>query len=119
VALTRWTNPSLPQTLQIAVFLFYIDAVFGVLFGLGGGLGALLLAGGVAAGLGIANEAKWGYRLAQVVTSVRVAILLWFVADDLGRLVDIDFLFVAIFPVAMFAAVWHPLSREHQRIWFR
>ena len=28
----RWTNPSLPQTLQIAVFLLYIEAVFGLLF---------------------------------------------------------------------------------------
>ena len=29
----RWTNPTQPQTLQIAVFLLYIEAVFGVLFG--------------------------------------------------------------------------------------
>ena len=31
MALTRWTNPSLPQTLQIGMFLLYIEAVFGVL----------------------------------------------------------------------------------------
>ena len=29
----RWTNPSQPQTLQIAVFLLYIDAFFGVIYG--------------------------------------------------------------------------------------
>jgi hypothetical protein len=119
VALTRWTNPSLPQTLQIAVFLFYIRGVFAVLFAAGDPAVLLPAAAGVTAGLGIANEAKWGYRLAQVVTSINVALLLWLVAVDLGNLVDIDFLFIAIFPVAMFAAVWHPLSREHQRIWFR
>lgn len=31
---TRWINPMLPQTLHIATILFYINAVFGVLFGL-------------------------------------------------------------------------------------
>lgn len=121
MALTRWTNPSLPQTLQIAVFLFYMDAVFTVLFGgLNVPILALLAAGGVAAGLGIANEKRWGYQLAVVVTSIGVALLLWAVVlSGPDLLIDIEFLFYALIPVAMFIAVVHPLSRQHQRIWFR
>ena len=32
--LNRWLNPSLPQTLQIATFLFYINAGFNVILSL-------------------------------------------------------------------------------------
>src|SRR2546423_1401107 len=59
----RWTNPSQPQTLQIAVFLLYINAFFALLGGLFSPIGLLLVAGGVGAGFGIANERKWGYGL--------------------------------------------------------
>ena len=53
----RWLNPSQPQTLQIAVFLLYIHAVFGVLFGAFASLiGLALIAGSAGAGYGIANE---------------------------------------------------------------
>ena len=69
----RWLNPAQPQTLQIAVFLFYANSCFIIL--------ALLLnadlpliyigifVGQVAAGWGIANEMKWGVlpRIAMAV----------------------------------------------------
>jgi hypothetical protein len=38
MAMRQWTNPSQPQTLQIAVFLLYMNAVFALLFG---GLGSI------------------------------------------------------------------------------
>src|SRR5207244_2407571 len=58
----RWVNPSQPQTLQIAVFLLYFNAVFTAIFGgLFSVFGLLIIAGCAAAGFGIANEQKWGY----------------------------------------------------------
>src|SRR2546423_3462445 len=60
----RWVNPTQPQTLQIAVFLFYFNAVLGLIFGqFAGPVGLVLLVGDVGAALGIANEYKWGYLL--------------------------------------------------------
>lgn len=118
--LTRWINQSLPQTLQIAVFLFYIDAVFSVLFGAAfSPVGFLVAAGSVLAGLGIANEHKWGYLL-----GVAVAVLgllpfaLYGAKYGFARLFDIQNLIALVFPVALFAALVHPQSRAHQRIWF-
>ena len=75
----RWTNPSQPQTLVIAVFLLYVQAAFGVIGLLQLGIASvvrtpLLLAalgiqigGGVAAGKAIADERRWGYSLGLVV----------------------------------------------------
>lgn len=73
----RWFNPSLPQTLQIAIFLLYFNAFFAALDLLqvllkGWGLfdlvykaaiiGSVALA--VMGGLGIAEEQKRGYQIA-------------------------------------------------------
>lgn len=119
--LTRWTNPSLPQTLQVAVLLFYIGGVVSVLTGsIGSPLVALLVGGGVAAGLGIANERRWGYRLAVAVTSVRIGLLALVLASEgIGTILEVDLLLAAVLPVALFVAVVHPQSRAHQRVWFR
>ena len=79
----RWTNPSQPQTLQIAVFLLYIDAVFGVLFGsVFSAIGLLLVIGQVASGFGIANEKRWAYWLGVAVATLG---LLPFVPGRRGR----------------------------------
>ena len=37
---------------------------------------------------------------------------------DMTPMVDVAFLLLIIFPVALFCALLHPASREHQRIWF-
>src|SRR6202011_3809998 len=58
----RWLDRTQPQTLYIAVILLYINAVFGLIFGLSA-IGLLIVAGQVGAGYGIANEKKWGYGL--------------------------------------------------------
>src|SRR3954449_9734381 len=64
----RWVDPSQPQTLQIAVFLLYAQAVLLLLFGAFLSLiGLALIAGGIGAGYGIANEHKWGYGLGLLV----------------------------------------------------
>jgi hypothetical protein len=118
----RWTNPSQPQTLQIAVFLLYLNAVFAVLFGVVAALvGLLLVVGYVAGGFGIANERRWGY--AAALAAAGLALLPW----ALEMFGDTDGFFDALFSpaavnlmfdVALLALLLHPQSREYQRIWF-
>ncbi|MBW8824760.1 MAG: hypothetical protein JF603_00160 [Acidobacteria bacterium] len=103
----RWTNPTQPQTLQIAVFLLYINAVFVAIYGgLFNPIGLLLIAGGVGGGYGIANEKRWGYTLALVVAGIGVL----FALHDIISL---------MFAAALAALLLHPQSRDYQRIWFR
>lgn len=113
----RFTNPIQPQTLQIAVFLLYINAVFAVL---GGSLITLVLglAEG-AAGFGIANDKRWGYLLgvaAAVFGLLPFALLI--VHDGVGSIFNLGILINLIFPVALVALLLHPQSRDYQRIWF-
>jgi hypothetical protein len=114
----RWTNPTQPQTLQIAVFLFYISAVFSVL---GLNVFSLALAAGEAAsGFGIANERKWGYRLGVAIATLGLLpAALYLASEGVGGLFNILFLISIVFPVALFALLLHPMSRDYQRIWFR
>jgi hypothetical protein len=118
----RWTNPSLPQTLQIGMWLLYIDAVFGLLFGQALVLfpiGLLVLVGSALAGLGIANELRWGYVLGVIVSALAlVPFVLIGAFDGIGTLLGIDMLLNMIFPIAQFVALVHPQSRSYQKIWF-
>jgi hypothetical protein len=106
----RWTNPSQPQTLQIAVFLLYINAFFALL---GFSPAYLLLAvGGAFGGYGIANERRWGYNLGLLVASLTLALTLF----SSGR-VGTNLVTLA-FEIALIALLLHPQSRDYQRIWF-
>lgn len=119
----RWTNPTQPQTLQIAVFLLYINAVFGVLFGeifFLFPVGLLLVVAQAAGGFGIANEKKWGYWLAVGAATVGLLPIAFAIAaDGIGSILSITFIISMLFPVALFALLLHPQSRDYQRIWFR
>jgi hypothetical protein len=117
----RWTNPSQPQTLYLASVLLYIRAVLLVLFGaFVNPLGLLLVLGSVAGGLGIANEKKWGYIVGVIVATLGLLpFILAIAADGVSAVFSIRLLINAIFPVALFALLVHPMSREYQRIWFR
>jgi hypothetical protein len=113
----RWLNPSQPQTLQVGVFLLYAQAVILLLFGpFIFPLALLLVAGGVAAGYGIANENKWGWRLGVVVAIAPIAlkVLIFGIADTLTF--DVINL---MFEIALVVALLHPQSREYERIWFK
>jgi hypothetical protein len=113
----RWLNPSQPQTLQIAVFLFYANAVLLALFGnLARPVGILWIIGSVAAGYGIANEAKWGYGLGLLVAFL--PFLFRIVASGLNHIFSVDIV-TLMFEVALVVALLHPQSREYQRIWFK
>jgi hypothetical protein len=116
----RWTNPTQPQTLQIAVFLLYANAVLGLL--LGNVLyvwGTLIGLGGLvafaAAGFGIANEKRWGYNLGIGVAGLEVLTL---VRDCIGWGHSSDALISLMFAVALVALLLHPHSREYEKIWF-
>ncbi len=121
----RWTNPSQPQTLYLAVILLYINAALGLvgaLFGFGLGLiGLLLIVGTVSAGLGIANEKRWGYLLGVALATLNLFLaVVWpLIVEGPLTVFDPFFLINAIFPVALFALLVHPMSREYQRIWFK
>jgi hypothetical protein len=120
----RWTNPSQPQTLYIATFLLYMEAVLQLIFGgLVSLLGPLFVIGyvvaGVAGGLGIANEKRWGYRLgviAAVIGLLPLGVIL--MRNGVGAIFSLPLILNALFPVALFALLLHPMSREYQKIWF-
>ncbi|MEA2273223.1 MAG: hypothetical protein QOI98_1931 [Solirubrobacteraceae bacterium] len=110
-------NQTQPQTLQIAVMLMYIDAVFLALFGgLFSIFGLVFIAAFVASGYGIANERKWGYYLGVGIAGLRLAFeLLPVLGGGLfgGNMIGL------LFAVAKVALLVHPMSREYQRIWFK
>ncbi len=109
----RFFDPSQPQTLQIAVMLLYIDAVFALL-----ALSSLsfLFAGAYGgAAYGMANGKKWGYGAGDRRGRVRLAILV------LGSSIDVVLRAHTIqlmFAVALLALLLHPQSREYQKIWY-
>jgi hypothetical protein len=118
----RWFNPSQPQTLQIAVWLLYFNAVGGLIFGsvyitLGVFLGLIALVGCGAAAFGIANEQRWGYLLGVSMALLQV-LLIVAVVGLLGLFKGVA-LISFLFAVALVALLLHPMSRDYQRIWFK
>jgi hypothetical protein len=118
----RWFNPSQPQTLQIAVWLLYFNAVGGLIFGsvyitLGVFLGLIALVGCGAAAFGIANEQRWGYLLGVAMALLQVLLIVG-VVGILGLFKGVA-LISFLFAIALVALLLHPMSRDYQRIWFK
>lgn len=115
----KWVNHFQPQTLVIATFLCYVDAIFGLIFGIAAtsALAALIVIVALAAGgFGIANEKRWGYAVAVLGALLQVVMLIaYYGADVLTSTAIISLLFDA----ALVALLLHPMSREYQRIWFK
>ncbi|HTW97844.1 MAG TPA: hypothetical protein VMD59_03650 [Acidimicrobiales bacterium] len=111
----KWWPTSVPQTLQSAVLLLYLNAAISLIVGLAfGGLsprfGLALVVGDVAGGYGIANEKKWGYTLAVAVGVIAVGLGLWgFPAT----------VFSLIFAILLVVLLLHPMSRSYYKLWFR
>jgi hypothetical protein len=113
----RWVDPSQPQTLQIAVFLLYAQAALLLLFGAFLSLiGLALIAGGIGAGYGIANEHKWGYGLGLLVAFFPFIARVIFGGP--GDIFGTD-LISLMFEIALVVLLLHPQSREYERIWFK
>jgi hypothetical protein len=114
----RWTNPSHPQTLQIAVFLLYANAVFGLLFGtpfvlFGTTLGFLVIVAYAAGGFGLANDQNWGYGVGVAVSALVLVASVVKLGVGLGNLVNL------MFDVALLVLLLHPHSRSYQQVWFK
>ncbi len=116
----RWVNPAQPQTLQIAVFLLYINAAFALLDmllypGTRSLFNILLIAAGVAAGYNIANERKFGYALGIVMAFLPFGLRFLVYGNPLEGAGLISL----VFEIALVALLLHPMSRDYQRIWFK
>lgn len=133
----RWFNNRLPQTLAIAQFLLYFNAFFAALDLLSVSLnstirltmlGRVLAVAGVATNLyggwGIANELKKGYQVALLAAFLPVisrVVLAWQAGSVLGNLGFVLLggnLINAMFQYALIGLLLHPMSKEHQKIWF-
>lgn len=133
----RWFNPTLPQMLQIAVFLLYFGAFFGLFDALDALSGAptLLLVFlwasvplHVLGGLGVSEERKRGYQLAIAAAAYPFVFRALVVFDVFGDVfVESPFRYVLLggsilnfaFEAALVVLLLHTKSKEHVRIWFR
>jgi hypothetical protein len=114
----RWFDASQPQTLQGAIVLSYINAVFALVGLIAGGYVGLFGLFGLAEGVGafgMANERRWGYWTGLVAACVGLLLSLpsVLVFHTFGTVLNLAF---AILLVALLV---HPQSREYQRIWFK
>lgn len=136
----RWFNPSQPQTLTSAVLLSYIRAFFlligmsanfelkllaydvGQLIGVGDLAADLItliaLGAMVAGGLGTSSERKWGHR-SLAGAAVYTAIATVWLIIRLGQIPQAGLLIGLMFDIVLVVLVFHPMSREYRRIWFR
>ena len=116
----RWVNQSQPQTLYGATILCYIDAVFGLLFGVIATsilLGLLIVVGLAAGGFGIANEKKWGYAVGVAAAILQVVMLL--LRSSASTCSGFPQILSLMFDGLLVGLLVHPMSRDYQRIWFR
>jgi hypothetical protein len=113
----RWVDPSQPQTLQVAVFLFYIQAALNLLVGsFLSPIGLLIIAAAFGAGYGIANERKWGYGLGLLLAFL--PFVLRMALGGVGAVFSAP-LIDLMFEVALVVLLLHPQSRDYERIWFK
>ncbi|MCX6504305.1 MAG: hypothetical protein NTU68_03815 [Actinobacteria bacterium] len=115
----RWINRMQPQTLVVATMLCYLDAVFGLLFGIVAIsiiLALVTIVGLAAGGFGIANEKRWGYVVAVLAASLQVVMLLVEAGFDVF---GFPLLLNLVFDGALVALLVHPESRKYQNIWFK
>ncbi len=113
----RFFDPSQPQTLQIATFLLYLDAVILLLTGgIFGPLGLPLAAGSAGGAYGMANSKKWGYGLSLGIAILALALPL-VLGVSLSSMLRYNTVQLML-GVALVALLLHPQSRDYQRIWF-
>ena len=76
----------------------------------------VMLVAVVGGGLGIANEKKWGFRMAGAAAIYSVIATLW-----IGLRYDVEllgFLLRLMFDLVLVVLLLHPQSKEYRRIWF-
>lgn len=134
----KWFDRYQPQTLQIATFLLYFKGFFALVDWLGrtDWIGAARVLKGstgsavtlavvvayIAGGFLMANERQWGYRLAVVAAFSPFLLRLWVLQGTRVSLLDRltgGRVLTLIFDVALVALLLHPMSRNHQRVYYR
>lgn len=134
----KWFDRSQPQTLQIATWFLYLNAVFAfidlidesgwlgyarIVRGAVGLLVGLLVVGSyVAGGFLMANDRKVGYYLALFAGFSPFILRFWVLSGSSASVWDkvtggrtISFIFEA----ALCALLLHPQSKNHVRVWFK
>ncbi|NNN19495.1 MAG: hypothetical protein HKL84_06520 [Acidimicrobiaceae bacterium] len=116
----RWFDRSLPQTLQIATLLLYMNGVVTVLFSAFAPFILLPAVAELVGAYGISNSKRWGYITAVVGAIFPLLILLIDAVSFRISIFSIIFSspLTLIFEIALVALLLHPQSREHQKIWF-
>jgi hypothetical protein len=117
----KWFDRSQPQTLQSAVLLSYINAVFALFYAVrsfawGSPLLVILLGAAVGA-VGIANEKRWGYWLCVVCACAYLGF--WLLVVVAAHTLSFSLLINVLFAVVLVVLLLHPMSREYRKIWFR
>ena len=134
----KWFDRLQPQTMQIATWLLYLNGFFALISfmdqrdwigyarvdkgALGSLVGIIVLASFIGGGFLMANDRKIGYKLALVAAFSPFVLRIWILwsysgftaLDKITGKDTIGFIFEA----ALCALLLHPLSREHQRVWY-
>ncbi|MFM8602062.1 MAG: hypothetical protein ACKORY_04160 [Actinomycetota bacterium] len=135
----KWFDQMLPQTLQVATWLLYINGAFAILDwidrsdiygiwrwygGIGGVIAPFACLSYVAAGLLMANGRRLGWQLgiAASLSPVALRALLKFQHETglpLSWVLTQRNLVSFLFEAALVALLLHPMSRTHAARWFR
>ena len=135
----KWFDRMLPQTLQVAVWLLYIDGAFAVLGyldksdqygiwrylgGIGGILAPLACISFIAGGFLIANGRRLGWYLgigASLAPFLLRALYKFQYTDGLtiGWIITQNNLISFLFEAALVALLVHPMSRSYATRWLR
>lgn len=135
----KWFDRFQPQTLQIATWLLYINGFFALvdLLGTGGWLGVArmekgalgllvglaVIVGYVGGGFLMANERRWGYRLALfgALSPFLLRIWIYWGISDAGiaEMIMGGNVISFIFDAALVGLLVHNQTRDHVRIYYR
>lgn len=114
----KWFDQAQPQTLQAATLFCYLNAALALFYLLvlrsASSLVLILLLALAGAAYGIANERRWAWRAAIVLSGLYLVlqIVVLFYGASLGILLNL------LFAGVLFVLLVHPQSREYQKIWF-
>lgn len=108
----KWFNSFQPQTLQSALFLLYLRAVFGLIDLLSGNPLGIIQMAGAGAAYGIANDKKWGWFLALGTSGVALLLDLTLIGSFYG-------IIYLMFDILLLVLLLHPITRSYQKIYFK
>jgi hypothetical protein len=135
----KWFDRYQPQTLQIATWLLYLNGFFAVVDLLGNSswlgaardikgsvgliVGLAVVVSYIAGGFLMANERKWGYRLALFGALSPFLLRVWIYwgleGAGIGDMIVGGNVISFIFDAALVALLVHNQTREHVRVYFR